>query len=138
MPANNPPTPGPKIKPKPIHIPTKPMYFVRSSLVVMSATILVVAVYNAPEAAPPIILLIYKIGKLSMNKPNMRKLNANVDKPPINNGRRPILSDKRPKNGADKKLAKEYMASKSPICIVLTPSWLTSSGITGMIILKPK
>src|SRR5699024_1595679 len=105
--ASSPPMPGPKIKPMPMDMPTSPMYLVRVSRVVISATILVVAVYSAPEAAPPSIRLMYNINKLYIKIQNMKKLNAKANSPYSKILRRPNLSLSLPKYGADRKLANE-------------------------------
>ena len=136
--ASSPPTPGPNTNPIPIAIPMSPMYFVRDSIDVISATIDVVATYSAPEAIPAKKRLMYKITKLFEKIAKTKKLNINTKRPPTNRGFLPILSDRVPKNGAEIKLATEYIASINPRCNVLTPNTTTSSGMTGIIILKPK
>src|SRR5699024_215586 len=113
-------------------------YLVRVSRVVISATILVVAVYSAPEAAPPSIRLMYNINKLSIKIPNMKKLNAKANSPYSKILRRPNLSLSLPKYEADTKLANEKMASILAIGGIDALSSVTVSGMTGIIMLEPK
>src|SRR5699024_12870623 len=98
---------GTKIKTMLIDMSTSPIYLVRVSRIVISATMLVVAVYSAPEAAPQSIRLMYRTTKLSIKIPNMKKLNAKTNRPYSKILRRPNLSLSLPKYGAERKLASE-------------------------------
>ena len=130
----SPPIAGPIINPAPWAAPTLPIPFALSFSVVMSE---MYAWAKADSVAIPAVIRERRSKRNELAKAKIMKLNKEDNIDIIITGRLPILSDRRPRSGANMNCIKENEPIRSPRAKAPAPAVSGWKGKIGMIIPYP-